>query len=96
MLANGAGAQQPDRRGGQEQRTVHPPGVRGGRRRNVRRGRLQAPRVRAPKTVHAHHTQTGQEVLYMFTVAHHNRVQGSVHVGSALGILRRLTGNDIA
>jgi len=94
VLEDGAGAQQPDRRSGQEQRTLHPPGVRGGRRRSVRRGRLQAPRVRAPEAFHAHYTQAGQEVLHMLAVTHHHRVQGPIHVGSTMGILCRLTSNN--
>lgn len=36
VLEDGAGAQQSDRRSGQEQRAVHPSGVRGGRGRRVR------------------------------------------------------------
>lgn len=93
MLENGAGAQQPDRRGGQEQRAVHPASVRGGRRaRRVRRGRLQTSRVRAPQAVHARHTEAGPEVLRLLAVAHHHRLQGPVHVRPAVGLLRRLAG----
>lgn len=91
VLENGASAQQPDRRGGPEQRAVHTPGVRGGRRRDVQRGRLQASRVRAPETFHARHTQAGQTVLHLLPVAHHRRLQGPVHVRSTVGVLRRLT-----
>lgn len=94
VLEDGAGAQQPNRRSSQEQRALHPPGFRGGRRRRVRRRRLQAPRVRAPEAFHAHHTQARQEVLHLFAVAHHRRVQGPVHVGSTMGVLCRLTSNN--
>jgi len=93
VLENGAGAQQPDRRGGQEQRAVHPPGVRGGRRGDVRRGRLQAPRVRAPQTFHARHTQAGPQVLRVLVVAHRRSLQGPIHVGPAVGVFRRPAGN---
>lgn len=92
VLENGAGAQQSDRRGGQEQRAIHPSGVRGGRGGRVRRGRLQAPRVRAPQTFHARHTQAGSQVLHMLVVAHHRRLQRPVHVGSTVGVFRRSTG----
>lgn len=94
VLEDGAGAQQSDRRSGQEQRAVHPSGVRGGRGRRVRRGRLQAPRVRAQEAFHAHHTQAGQKVLHLLAVAHHHRVQGPVHIGSVVGVLYRLTSNN--
>lgn len=92
MLEDGAGAQQPDRRGGQEQRAVHPTGVRGGRGRRLRRGRLQAPRVRAAQAVHARHTQAGPEVLRLFAVAHRHRLQGPVHFRPAVGVFHRPPG----
>lgn len=92
VLEDGAGSQQPDRRGGQEQRAVHTASVRRGRLGRVQRGRLQAPRVRAPQAVHARHTEAGPQVLHLFAVAHRRRLQGSVHVRTAVGVLHRLAG----
>lgn len=92
MLEDGAGAQQSDRRGGQEQRAVHPTGVRGGRGRSLQRGRLQAPRVRAAQTLDARHTQAGPQVLHLLAFAHRHRVQGPVHFRSAMGVLHRPPG----